>query len=485
MQHFNNYTIIKQIGEGGMAIVYLATHNSLKHQVAIKVLNKEFVFNSNIRSRFIEEARKMFRMSHPNVVKVTDLIDEENSVAIVMEYVEGLTLKDILEQKKLNDNEIELYLKQMLAALGYVHSQGLIHRDIKPSNFILSKEGNLKLTDFGISKALETSTSEHTQTSTAMSLGTPMYMSPEQVRSTKDVTHLTDIYSAGVVLWEMVSKEKPYKATTLSSFDLQLKIVQQKLPVTNTKWDSLIQKATQKEVGKRFESISNFIAALDSKTSSGQAGKVEESVLDFEKTILTQKPVIKKVITENRSYKTFFQKIKGKKYLFLAGVLLISIFIIIFQWDSKTDVSKGSSPQEAIKKAEKQAEEEAKAKAEKQAKDEVEKKKVAEEESKRADSEYIRIGNLEIMDRNFINFLQWEDAKRACESLGNGWRLPTKDELKILYKNRDIIGGFKLLAYWSSSEFNYSDAWGLDFLDGTLNYYGKDSSIGARAVRRI
>ena len=165
--HFLSYSLVKLIGEGGMAKVYLATHNTLGHQVAIKVLNKEYVFNSNIRFRFIEEAKKMVRMNHPNVVKVTDLIDtstnsvqgEEITVAIVMEFVEGNTLKQILDEKKLNDNEIEFYFKQMTKALEYVHSKGLIHRDVKPSNFILSNDGNLKLTDFGISKSLDSITS--------------------------------------------------------------------------------------------------------------------------------------------------------------------------------------------------------------------------------------------------------------------------------------------------------------------------------------
>ena len=322
MQHFNNYTIIKQIGEGGMATVYLASHNSLKHQVAIKVLNKEFVFNTNIRSRFIEEARKMVRMNHPNVVKVSDLIDEENSVAIVMEYVEGLTLKDILEQKKLNDTEIESFLKQMLNAVGYVHSQGLIHRDIKPSNLILSKNGNLKLTDFGISKALETGTSEHTQTSTAMSLGTPMYMSPEQVRSTKEVTHLTDIYSLGVVLWEMVSRIKPYNANTLSSFDLQLKIVQEDLPLTKTFWDKAIQKATQKDDFKRFQSAEEFLLAIENK-------EVIEN--DFERTIIPQKVILpkQKIIDIDKNQE---EKVKKKRVLAFTSIVILLIIglVLIF-----------------------------------------------------------------------------------------------------------------------------------------------------------
>ena len=317
MHHFNNYTIIKQIGEGGMASVFLATHNSLNHPVAIKILNKEFVFNSNIRSRFIDEARKMVRMNHPNVVKVSDLINQEDSVAIVMEFVDGQTLKDILEQKKLTDFEIKHFLKQMLSALVYIHSQGLIHRDIKPSNFILGNDGNLKLTDFGISKTTDFQNIELTQTSTAMSLGSPMYMSPEQVRSTKDVTYLTDIYSLGVILWEMVTYKKPYSTNTISVFDLQLKIVQEKLPFTNTKWDSIIQKATQKDEFKRIKSAEDFLLILD---------KDDFSEVHFDNTILSND--LKYSINNNKSKSIFLKKKWYKSTLFYSIAFLVTIFCI-------------------------------------------------------------------------------------------------------------------------------------------------------------
>lgn len=255
-QHLRNYKILKKLGEGGMATVYLAEHLDLGHKVAIKVLNKEFIYHSNLRNRFIDEAKKMVRMDHPNVVKVSDLINDPDQVAIVMEYVNGETLKDILLKKKLNDAEIGDYLNQMIAALDYVHSQGLVHRDIKPSNFIFNEKGVLKLTDFGISKSFDSALDGHTQTSTAMSMGTPMYMSPEQVKSTKDVTYLSDYYSLGVVLWEMAAGRKPYDLSNLSAFDLQLKIVQEDLPHTNTKWDAFIKNCCQKDESKRIKRIS-------------------------------------------------------------------------------------------------------------------------------------------------------------------------------------------------------------------------------------
>src|SRR5699024_10977097 len=137
---FEHYTIERLLGTGGMATVYLAKHNRLHTKVAIKVLKPEYRLNSNIHKRFISEAQKMAALRHPNVVQVTDLIETEEQTAYVMEYLEGNTLKDKLRLSKLSDSEIRVYLKQMVAALDYIHSQGLIHRDIKPSNFLFDKQ---------------------------------------------------------------------------------------------------------------------------------------------------------------------------------------------------------------------------------------------------------------------------------------------------------------------------------------------------------
>ena len=249
-----NYTFKKKLGEGGMATVYLADHNTLNQSVAVKLLNKEFVGNENIRKRFLSEGKSLFKMSHPNIIKVTDLIDQEDQVAIVMEYLDGETLKEYIERKgKLTEDELKGLVGQMLDALAYVHDQGLVHRDIKPSNFMLSKKGAIKLLDFGIAKNTDKSSSDYTQTGTLQSMGTPMYMSPEQVKSTKDVTGQSDIYSLGVVLWQMVTGLKPYDTNTTSTFELQTKIVNEPLSITNTKFDGIIQKATSKTLEDRYK----------------------------------------------------------------------------------------------------------------------------------------------------------------------------------------------------------------------------------------
>ena len=151
--HIHNYTILSPLGEGGMATVHLAHDTKFDSNVAIKLLNTEYTHNENIRKRFLAEAKSMFKMSHPNIIKVTDLIDDGDTVAFVMEYVEGESLKEYIERKgKLSDEEIKSIFSQMLDAVGYVHEQNLVHRDIKPSNFMVSPNGNVKLMDFGIAK---------------------------------------------------------------------------------------------------------------------------------------------------------------------------------------------------------------------------------------------------------------------------------------------------------------------------------------------
>jgi len=259
-----NYTLKSKLGEGGMATVYLAEDPKFRARVAIKVLKKEYFFNEHIRNRFLAEARNMFRMSHPHVIKVTDLIEEEDTVAFVMEYVEGETLKEYLDRKgKLTDPEIRDIFSQMLDAVGYVHEQKLVHRDIKPSNFMLDKKGKVKLMDFGIAKNTDSHAAEYTQTGTGMQMGTPMYMSPEQITDTKSVTAQSDIYSLGVVLWQLVTGLKPYDPQKLSTFQLQIKIVQEPLGNTNSPWDTLIQKATKKDGLNRYFSCSDFQIDLD------------------------------------------------------------------------------------------------------------------------------------------------------------------------------------------------------------------------------
>jgi serine/threonine protein kinase len=315
---FGSYKTLNELGRGGMAVVYLAEHQLLHNQVAIKVLNNEFVRNEHIRRRFLAEARNMARMSHPNIIKVTDLIDEGDNVAFVMEYIEGDTLKDYLERKgKLTEKEIKNIFTQMLDAVGYVHEQKLVHRDIKPSNFMITPNGKVKLMDFGIAKNTDASSAEYTQTGTGVQMGTPMYMSPEQVTETKSVTAQSDIYSLGVLLWQMVSGRKPYDMATLSAFHLQSKIVNEPLENTGTAWDAMIRKATSKEITLRYTIADEFKKALN---GSVKNANIEETLIETN----NKQPHISETqeVQENVSFSPSFQ-VKDKNTNNLINIISI------------------------------------------------------------------------------------------------------------------------------------------------------------------
>lgn len=247
----DEFTFLKKLGEGGMATVYRAEDRSFKDLVAIKVLKKEYAHHPNIRKRFIDEARKLHRINHPNVIKVRRIIDAGDLVAFVMDEVNGCTLDDYVKKCIiLSDELIKKLWIQMIKTVKHVHEQGVIHRDIKPSNFMVDSSDNIRLLDFGIAKDTSAS-SDYTATGVSQQMGTPTYMSPEQIRSTKDVGIQSDIYSLGVVLWFMITKKDPYAAQKLSLFDLYEKIVNEPLPVTNSIWDNIIANATKKNISDR------------------------------------------------------------------------------------------------------------------------------------------------------------------------------------------------------------------------------------------
>lgn len=259
---FEKYSVKKLIGKGGMATVWVGEHKGLGQPVAIKILNQEVAADSNIRKRFLSEAKAMFQMNHPHIVRVIDLIEENNQVAFVMEYVKGSDLKDFLEQfGPLSKNVVISLFTQMLDAVGYVHNQGFVHRDIKPSNFMITEDKMIRLMDFGIAKNLDL-TADYTATGTSQFLGTPIYMSPEQVKGSANVTQRSDIYALGVVLWQMVSGRKPYDLKTLSLYEVQHKIVSEPLSLTKTIFDPLIEKATAKDPGARFQSCQEMANSL-------------------------------------------------------------------------------------------------------------------------------------------------------------------------------------------------------------------------------
>jgi tRNA A-37 threonylcarbamoyl transferase component Bud32 len=311
----NNYTFEQEIGEGGMANVFVATHNTLKQKVAIKVLNENYVHNRNVRNRFLAEGRNMAAMSHTNVVKVFDLIDAGDVCAIVMEYIEGITLEEqILQNFPYKEVQLKGILEQMLEALDYIHGKGFVHRDVKPSNFMITKDHSVKLLDFGIAKDTNADNVDYTRTGLYQQMGSPIYMSPEQIESTKNVDAKTDIYSLGVVLYQMAKGKKPYVNEGHSLPVIQMKIIQEALPLTNTVWDSYITKATKKAPSERYASAKAWLAELN---------KQED------KTIVDQELIRREVSPQPIDKKKYINK--GVFYAITGGLAFIILVLFLLR----------------------------------------------------------------------------------------------------------------------------------------------------------
>ena len=201
------YKILRLIGEGGMASVYEGEHEKLGTKAAIKVLNPILSANKQIHERFANEAKLMASLNHRNITKVIDYEETDTTMAIVMEFLEGEDLSDYIRRKgRVSDEECKGLFAQILPAFGYAHKHGIIHRDIKPSNIYILKDGTVKILDFGIAKIFGEG-NEMTQTGTQ--IGTPVYMSPEQVRAEKGIDKRSDIYSLGVTLYYALNGTPP------------------------------------------------------------------------------------------------------------------------------------------------------------------------------------------------------------------------------------------------------------------------------------
>jgi len=277
----NRYEIVEKIGEGGMSIVYKARCNKLDRFVAVKILKKELNDNVDIANKFKKEATAIATLSDNNIVNVLDVGTQDEINYIVMEYVKGKTLKDVIREfGKLNYETTIKIGTQIAKALDCAHKNKIVHRDIKPQNILVTEEGLIKVTDFGIAK----STSSETLTNTSTIMGSAQYFSPEQAKGTL-VDARTDIYSLGIVMYEMATGKLPFEAD--SPVSIALKHIQEQ-PVAPKQVNSripdslnkLILKAMEKDANNRYQTAREMINDLQKIKEDPNAiiiGKNEET----------------------------------------------------------------------------------------------------------------------------------------------------------------------------------------------------------------
>jgi beta-lactam-binding protein with PASTA domain/predicted Ser/Thr protein kinase len=256
------YRLLRRIGSGGMADVWLTDDSHLQRRVALKILHRRFAQDREFVERFRREAEAAASLSHPNIVAVFDRGDIEGTYYIAMQLLEGRSLKELIDQGLTPEQSVGL-IRQVLEAAGFAHRHGVVHRDLKPQNVIVDDEGKATVTDFGIARA---GASEITQAGSVM--GTPHYLSPEQAQG-QAVTAVSDLYSIGVILYEALAGRVPFEADSAIAIAMkQVSHTPQRPssinPAVTPALDAVVMRALEKDPGQRFQSADAFIAALDS-----------------------------------------------------------------------------------------------------------------------------------------------------------------------------------------------------------------------------
>ena len=335
----NRYKVIEKIGVGGMADVYRGYDELLGRTVAIKILHANFASDEGFVGRFKREAQNAGRLSHPNIVNMYDVGYDQGYHYIVMEYVEGQTLKEyIQEQGKLSVDEAVKFAVAIAEGLEHAHAMGIVHCDIKPHNMLITKSGRLKVTDFGIARAMN---SQNTMMYTNSVMGSAHYLSPEQA-SGKAIDGSTDIYSLGVVLYEMLTGRVPYEADT--PIAVALKHVKDKLipptrynPSIPPLLESVVMKALQKKPADRYRSVSEMIGDLRMSGGFAGFGTSRMRQYDFATQVL---PPVNEMTSQLEELDEEVQEEEHKgilgtiakipqKYILLGSVV---IFVVAFLW---------------------------------------------------------------------------------------------------------------------------------------------------------
>ena len=262
-KHFPQLDILEMIGIGGMGVVYKARQPNLDRIVALKILSPDMGADAAFSKRFAQEARSLARLNHPNIVSVYDFGLAGPYYYFVMEYVDGTNLRDITQTRHLEPKEALTIIPKICDALQYAHDEGVVHRDIKPENILVDKKGRVKIADFGIAKIVGQQSAGTTRLTGPQSvMGTPHYMAPEQFERPLEVDHRADIYSLGVVLYEMLTGELPLGrfAPPSKKVQIDVRLDEVVLRTLENKPDLRYQKAS--ELKTELESITGIFEKL-------------------------------------------------------------------------------------------------------------------------------------------------------------------------------------------------------------------------------
>ena len=465
------YTIEKELGEGGMCVVFLARHDTFGEKVAVKVLHEQFARKEQLRLRFINEARIMRKLDHPNIVKVRDFREADGRVFLIMDYIEGHTLDHIIGRTTgpITYEKALPMFRQILDAVSYAHDRGIVHRDLKPSNVMLTSYGEIKVTDFGIAKVLGTKG----MTQTGTKLGTLHYMSPEQVAGAKEIDRRTDIYSLGMTLYEMLAGRLPFdESGDTSEFQIMNSIVNR-----DTQFDpreyyphipewlvEIVKKATSRAKEDRYQTCREFLEAMEAGEKGMAVQPVTRPVKDIEQTVISQnsdehnRPASDGGKQQLNGCKPPPQR-KSTGWIFpmVFFTMLIVLFALLI---SKGEESVGETVSEPTPDVSVEV-------------------RFSQSGSVITDNEtnlQWRVGPDSDTD--------WYEAEDWVDNLGGDWRMPTRSELQGLYdagiKYNDW-GYFENSGYrvWSGEVRDSSSAWDFLFDDGRERWDNRGNSNGS------
>lgn len=340
----NRYEILSVLGSGGTSVVYKAKDTVLNRLVTLKILREPLDKDDKFLNRFRHEAQAVAKLSHPNIVNIYDVANAGGVQYLVMEYVEGCSLKEYLDNSgPLAVEEALNIFQQLLLALSHAHENNVIHRDIKPHNILLDTKHNVRVTDFGLAITAEDMTIDAAEESGSDIMGSVYYMSPEQIKG-ETVSAATDIYSAGVLLYEMLCGERPFggdNAVEIARQHLKgMPIAPHKInPTISTELSSFVMKAIRRDKELRFANASQMLSELKSLQNKNRRLVVKSLNLDFtpiaadsgktedERTVVVKRHVS---IPQEKPKKWQFFRDKKPTPLFLAAVIAVLLIMVLF-----------------------------------------------------------------------------------------------------------------------------------------------------------